>query len=33
MKHRFAEEDLEEFVAAGRYYKQQVPGLGDTFVD
>jgi plasmid stabilization system protein ParE len=33
MKHRFAEEALEEFIAAGRYYNQQVPGLGDAFVD
>jgi plasmid stabilization system protein ParE len=33
MKHRFAEEALAEFIAAGRYYNQQVPGLGDAFVD
>jgi plasmid stabilization system protein ParE len=33
MKHRFAEEALEEFIAAGRYYNQQVSGLGDAFVD
>jgi hypothetical protein len=33
MKHRFVEEALVEFIAAGRYYNQQVPGLGDAFVD
>ena len=33
MKHRFVEEALDEFIAAGRYYNQQVPGLGDAFVD
>jgi len=33
MKHRFAEEALQEFIAAGRYYNRQVPGLGDAFVD
>jgi len=33
MTHRFFEEALEEFIAAGRYYNQQVPGLGDEFVD
>ena len=33
MKHRFAGEALEEFIAAGRYYNHQVPGLGDAFVD
>ena len=33
MKHRFVEDALDEFIAAGRYYNQQVPGLGDAFVD
>ena len=33
MTHRFADEALDEFIAAGRYYNQQVPGLGDRFVD
>lgn len=33
MKPRFGEEALVEFVAAGRYYNQQVSGLGDAFVD
>jgi hypothetical protein len=33
MKHRFVEEALVEFIAAGRYYNQQIPGLGDAFVD
>jgi toxin ParE1/3/4 len=33
MKHRFVEEALAEFIAAGRYYNQRVPGLGDAFVD
>jgi len=33
MKHRFVEEALDEFIAAGRYYNQQIPGLGDAFVD
>ncbi len=33
MKHRFVEEALDEFIAAGRYYNQQVPGLGDAFLD
>jgi hypothetical protein len=28
MKHRFAEEALAEFIATGRHYNQQVPGLG-----
>jgi plasmid stabilization system protein ParE len=32
MKHRFVDEALAEFIAAGRYYNQQVPGLGDAFV-
>ncbi len=30
---RFADEALAEYIAAGRYYNQQVPGLGDDFVD
>jgi hypothetical protein len=33
LKYRFVDEALEEFIAAGRYYNQQVPGLGDAFVD
>jgi toxin ParE1/3/4 len=30
---RFADEALAEFIATGRYYNEQVPGLGDSFVD
>ena len=33
MTLRFANEALAEFIAAGRYYNEQVPGLGDSFVD
>jgi toxin ParE1/3/4 len=33
MKYRFVDEALAEFMAAGRFYNQQVPGLGDAFVD
>ncbi len=33
MKHRFVDEALAEFIAAGRYDNRQVPGLGDAFVD
>ncbi|HEX4646796.1 MAG TPA: type II toxin-antitoxin system RelE/ParE family toxin [Verrucomicrobiae bacterium] len=33
MKYRFVDEALAEFIAAGRYYNQQVAGLGDGFVD
>jgi len=33
MTYRFAEEALAEFIAAGRYYNRQVPGLGDAFVE
>lgn len=33
MRYRFVEEALAEFIAAGRYYNQQIPGLGDAFVD
>jgi len=33
MKYRFADEALAEYIAAGRYYNQQVPGLGDAFAD
>jgi plasmid stabilization system protein ParE len=33
MKDRFVEEALVEFISAARYYSQQVPGLGDAFVD
>jgi plasmid stabilization system protein ParE len=31
MIHRFADDALAEYIAAGRYYNQQVPGLGDDF--
>jgi hypothetical protein len=33
MTHRFVDEALAEYIAAGRYYSQQVPGLGDAFMD
>lgn len=33
MTCRFVEEALEEFVAAGLYYNQQLSRLGDSFVD
>ena len=33
MTHRFNTEALAEFISAGRYYNQQVPGLGYEFVD
>lgn len=33
MRHRFVDEAAAEFLAAGRYYNRQVPGLGDAFVD
>ena len=33
MTHRYADAALAEFIAAGRYYNRQVPGLGDEFVD
>ena len=33
MNYRFVEEALDEFIAAGRYYNQQLPGLGEAFVD
>ena len=33
MTHRFNAEALAEFISAGRYYNQQVPGLGDDFID
>jgi toxin ParE1/3/4 len=33
MRYRFDEEALAEFIATGRYYNEQVPGLGDEFVD
>ena len=33
MSYRFVDEALAEFIAAGRYYNRQVPGLGDAFVD
>ena len=32
MTYRFADEALAEYIAAGRYYNGQVPGLGDAFV-
>jgi toxin ParE1/3/4 len=33
MRPRFVDEALAEFIAAGRYYIRQLPGLGDAFVD
>ncbi len=33
MNLRFAEEALAEYIAAGQYYNEQVPGLGDAFVN
>ncbi len=33
MTFRFADEALAEFIADGRYYNGQVPGLGDAFVN
>jgi hypothetical protein len=33
MTHRFVDEALAEYIAAGQYYNWQVPGLGDTFAD
>ncbi len=33
MRYRFADEALEEYIAAGQYYNRQVPGLGDEFAD
>ncbi len=33
MNHRFADEALAAFIAAGRYFNQQIPRLGDDFVD
>ena len=33
MTYRFADEALAEYIAAGRYYNQQVTGLGDGFAD
>jgi hypothetical protein len=33
MIHRFNAEALAEFISAGRYYNQQVSGLGDDFID
>ncbi len=33
MTYRFVDEALAEFIDAGRYYNQRVPGLGDEFVD
>ena len=33
MTHRFNAEALAEFISAGRYYNQQVSGLGDDFID
>lgn len=33
MTYRFAAEALAEYIAAGQFYNQQVPGLGDEFAD
>ncbi len=33
MRYRFADEALTEYIAAGRYYNRQVPGLGDALAD
>lgn len=33
MTYRFAEQALAEYIAAGQYYNQQVPGLGDALAD
>jgi plasmid stabilization system protein ParE len=33
MTHRFHAEALAELIAAGRYYNQQVPGLGDDLMN
>jgi toxin ParE1/3/4 len=33
MNFRFADQALAEFIAAGQYYNQQVPGLGDALVN
>jgi plasmid stabilization system protein ParE len=33
MRVRFVDDALAEFIAAGRYYNRQAPGLGDDFVD
>ena len=33
MTYRFAEGALAEYIAAGQYYNQQVPKLGDSFAD
>ncbi len=33
MRYRFADEALAEYIAAGQYYNQKVPGLGDAFAD
>lgn len=33
MTFHYADAALAEFIAAGRYYNRQVPGLGDDFVD
>lgn len=33
MRYRFAEAALAEYIAAGEYYNQKVPGLGDAFAD
>jgi plasmid stabilization system protein ParE len=33
MTYRFVSEALAEFIAAGRYYNEQVPGLGDGFMN
>jgi toxin ParE1/3/4 len=33
MTHRFVDAALDEYIAAGRYYHRQAPGLGDEFAD
>jgi plasmid stabilization system protein ParE len=33
MTYRFVDAALDEYIAAGRYYERQQPGLGDAFTD
>lgn len=33
MTYRFDADALAEYIAAGQFYNQQVPGLGDEFAD
>ena len=33
MTYRFAADALAEYIAAGQFYNQQVPGLGNEFAD